>query len=110
MKSGVILDSDGKPLRVAGKDLNQQFATPSLVGLRNPWRNVNVAAQLTPGRLRHLLHAANQQGDMQEFAEITEEIEERDAHYRSVLSQRNLAESLAGATFATRVAGEVGDE
>lgn len=91
MNSSVILDQYGNPVMVSKADLKERLAAPSVFGLRNPQRTTNIAAQLTPARLRHILQITGSQGDMEEYAEIAEEVEERDPHYRSVLSQRKQA-------------------
>jgi phage gp29-like protein len=43
--------------------------------------------------LGNIYRGVNDNGDMQEFAELAEEIEEHDAHYRVLLQQRKLATS-----------------
>ena len=45
---------------------------------------------LTPARLVMILHLANQ-GDPEQFLGLAEEMEERDAHYFSVLGSRKRA-------------------
>lgn len=56
---------------------------------RSPWRS-GIASALTPRRLGAIFRAADQ-GSPEDFFILADEIEERDAHYSSVLSTRKHA-------------------
>lgn len=85
-----ILGPNGKA--VVKKELEREIAAPSLTGVRNVWHEA-VSAGLSPRKLATMLRAA-QEGDITEYLTLAEEMEEREAHYRAVLSTRKLA--LAG--------------
>ena len=83
-----IVDQYGKPLKVA--NLSTELARPSLTGIRHAWGTGIVSNGLTPQRLAGILQAADT-GDHQAYLSLAEEMEERDAHYGSVLRTRKLA-------------------
>lgn len=80
-----ILGPDGQPV-----DLDELFgdpkAGPSLTGVRQPYTG-HPAEGLTPWRLA-AIHKAAAAGDPRSWLELAEDIEERDAHYLSVLGTR----------------------
>lgn len=82
-----ILDHRGQP--VDTKKLTTEIATPSLAGVRQAFVE-SVTNGLTPARLGAIM-AAVDQGDANDYLTLAEEIEERDPHYRSVISTRKLA-------------------
>lgn len=84
----LILGPDGQPLR--RDDLTREVAAATVAGVRRIWSDSTVAANLTPDRLAALLSAANR-GDHREYLTLAEEMEERDAHYASVLGTRRRA-------------------
>jgi len=84
-----LYDAYDRPVK--RQDLRREIAAPRVGGLRNIWAD-SVASGLTPGRLATLLQGALD-GDAHDFLTLAEEIEERDHHYRSVLSTRKLAVS-----------------
>ncbi|MEZ5571187.1 MAG: DUF935 domain-containing protein [Halioglobus sp.] len=76
--------------QVSTKNLTQEIARPSLTGLRQVWTPSVVANGLTPQRLACILRDA-EVGQHHEQLELAEAMEERDAHYGSVLRTRRLA-------------------
>jgi phage gp29-like protein len=84
-----VLDQYGRPVR--HKQLVKQLAEPGITSIRNAWAPT-IASGLTPERLAGILLAANE-GNIDEYLTLAEEMEERDPHYGSVLSIRKRAVS-----------------
>jgi len=82
-----ILDHRGEPLRTAA--LTKIFAEPQGQGARQVW-HASAADNLTPARLADLLQQARR-GQGMGYLTLAEEMEERDAHYASVLNTRRMA-------------------
>ncbi|SBW09188.1 conserved hypothetical protein [uncultured Alphaproteobacteria bacterium] len=87
IKLSPILDLDGQPMR--REDLSREIAAPALAGVRTIWTD-SVASGLTPERLADLLNRAAE-GDPRDYLVLAEEMEEREAHYGSVLGTRKRA-------------------
>lgn len=85
-----IVDQFGKPIKRA--NLSKELARSSLTGVRHTWGTATVSNGLTPQRLAAILQAADT-GDHYAYLSLAEEMEERDAHYGSVLRTRKLAVS-----------------
>lgn len=81
-----LLDQYGTPIDT--KRLLREEATPTLAGVR-PILSGHPAQGLTPSRLARILLQA-EQGDPTAYLELAEEMEEKDLHYRAVLSTRRL--------------------
>lgn len=81
-----LFDADGNP--VDKTRLVEELAAPTVTGVRQILSG-HPAQNLTPQRLTTLLLAA-EQGDALAYLELAEEMEEKDLHYRSVLSTRKL--------------------
>ena len=96
----MLLDAHGKP--VSTKILKREVAGPDVVGWRSPWTQ-SAASFLTPQRLSAYLAQANQ-GNLDQYLTLAEEMEERDLHYRSVLQTRKLA--VAALDIQVERAGE----
>ena len=71
-------------------DLTEQRATPVANSNRDLWSG-GLVAGLTPERLAAILDAVRRGEIPAEYLEIAGELEERDGHYRSVLSTRKHA-------------------
>lgn len=84
-----LLGPDGRPIKRA--ELVREHARPSIAGIRQPWAD-SIALGLTPETLAMILRGAAQ-GDAADYVTLAEEIEERDAHYASVLGTRKRAVS-----------------
>lgn len=69
--------------------LKEEIARPELIGVRAFW-DQSIASGLTPERMATILRNAVR-GDHRYFLKLAEEMEERDAHYNSVLSTRKRA-------------------
>jgi phage gp29-like protein len=82
------------------------MAAPSLTGIRRVWRDP-VADGLTPTRLAAILRAAAE-GVADEYLTLAEEMEERDAHYGSVLGTRKLA--VTGLAVRVDAASDAADD
>jgi phage gp29-like protein len=82
----MIYDQYGRPVDTGS--LREEQATPQIMGVRQ-LISEHPAQGLTPGKLASLLKAA-EDGDIQSYLELAEEMEEKDLHYRSVLSTRKL--------------------
>ncbi|MCX7586550.1 DUF935 domain-containing protein [Phenylobacterium sp. 58.2.17] len=85
-----LVDHLGRPLTVTKKALQQEVARPGLTGVRQAWSAETATAGLTPDKLAAILRQADQ-GDMDAFLTLAEEMEERDPHYGAVLQTRKLA-------------------
>jgi len=82
---------DGSSYAVAAKDLSEAQATPTVSGVRSPWADT-IASGLKPDKVARILReAGSQDGDTREYLALLEEIEMRDAHFRSQLMTRKLA-------------------
>ncbi|UJX43045.1 DUF935 domain-containing protein [Desulfovibrio sp. JY] len=79
-----LYDHLGRPVDTGR--LKEEEAGPTVTGVRQVLSG-HPAAGLTPGRLARLLRAA-EEFDPTEYLELAEDMEERDPHYRSVLSTR----------------------
>ena len=89
MVTKTILGPDGNP--IARRDLTQEVAAPQLAGVRAMW-DESVASGLAPQRLANILREVVR-GDLHMYLKLAEELEERDAHYGSVLGTRKRAVS-----------------
>jgi phage gp29-like protein len=110
-----LLDAYGRPVDQA--KLTLPLAEASTVGVRAVW-SPSVASGLTPLRLAAILRACDQ-GDVENFMLLAEEMEERDPHYLSVLGTRKRAisgimpqveaasDSAADQAIATAVRDEI---
>lgn len=91
MAENKILGADGKPLRRAtAGDLARPFAVPTVTGVRQLWDASSVASGLTPETLAGVLRQADE-GDGRAYLRLAMEMEQREAHYRSVLGTRKRA-------------------
>ncbi len=70
------------------KDLTGEIAPATAI--RSAWGYESVAAGLTPSRLASIIREAND-GDLNAYLTLAEEMEERDPHYSSVIRTRKLA-------------------
>ena len=82
----VLYDHLGNPIDKSR--LKTEEAGPSITGVRQILSG-HPAQNLTPQRLARLMLAA-EQGDAVAYLEVAEEMEEKDLHYRSVISTRKL--------------------
>jgi phage gp29-like protein len=84
-----LTDQYGVPL--PKKPETRPVAEPTMTGVRSIW-NEPVASGLTPERLARVLRqSAEPGGDTREYLTLAEEIEEREPHYRAVITTRKLA-------------------
>ena len=79
-----LLDQYGRPVKM--QELKRLQAEPGITGIRQAWAG-SVASGLTPFRLASILRAADE-GSLDDFLILAEEMEERDPHYFSVLGTR----------------------
>lgn len=82
-----ILDMYGNPLKKS--ELKNAMATPQIAGVRQQHSRYETTG-LTPERIARLMRRADD-GDMEGYFTMAEEIEEKDAHYQSVLGTRKRA-------------------
>lgn len=82
-----IVDGNGDAIEV--EILDREISAGGMTGVRQPW-HAGVAAGLGPERLASILQAAAE-GDNHAYLTLAEEMEERDAHYGSVLGTVKLA-------------------
>ena len=88
---GRLKEADtAKKEQIHKKELTEQRATPVANSNRDLWSG-GLVAGLTPERLAVLLNRVRRGEIPAEYLEIAGELEERDAHYRSVLSTRKHA-------------------
>lgn len=78
------------------KRLSTEVARASLTGIRQVWTPEGISNGLTPPRLAQILRSASM-GSHHDQLTLSEEMEERDAHYGAVLRTRKLA--LGGLEF-----------
>ncbi len=78
------------PLPAPAELAAEAAAADAYGGLRSPYESQEIAAALDPVRLAGLVREAKQ-GNARELMILAEEMEERDPHYRSVLSTRKLS-------------------
>lgn len=79
-----LLDMYGNPVRP--QELLSMKAEAGLTGVRQAWAG-SVASGLTPYKLASILRSCDE-GSLDEFLILAEEMEERDNHYLSVLGTR----------------------
>lgn len=84
-----LVDQYGNP--ISPDRLQDEIAGATVASIRSVWHE-SVANSLTPLRLAEILRGVNE-GDITSYLTLAEEMEERDLHYRSVLSTRKLAVS-----------------
>ena len=84
-----LLDAQGRPIR--RQTLAEPQATGGLTGVRSVWQGA-VAPGLTPAGLAQVLRACDE-GNLDAYLTLAEEMEERDPHYFSVLGMRKRAVS-----------------
>ncbi len=82
-----ILDQFGHPVNT--ERLKETEATPTITGVRSIVSN-EVSSNLTPVKLANILRRANE-GDIQAYLELAEEMEEKEPQYLSVLGTRKRA-------------------
>ena len=82
-----------EPKTPKGADLKTEVGKPSVRSVRSPYRS-SQASGLNPARLGRLIRASDD-GDTDAFFALCQEIEERDSHYRAVLTGRKQAVSGA---------------
>ena len=85
----VLLDYLGRPVRRT--ELKTEVAASTIGGVRSPISGYP-GDGLTPDRLGHILRAADR-GDMIQYLELAETIEERDLHYQGIIGTRRRAVS-----------------
>lgn len=83
-----ILDHRGNPINL--RDLEEEHARPTSVGIRSIWRQPQVKG-LTPAKLARILRAVDGSNQCDEYLVLAEEMEEKDLHYAAELSKRKLA-------------------
>lgn len=89
MNDITILDQYGRP--IPKRPEPREVAAPTMTGVRSVWQEP-VASGLTPERLARVLRTSVEPGgDTFEYLTLAEEIEEREPHYRSVITTRKLA-------------------
>lgn len=81
-----LYDAYGQPIDTSL--LKQELSGPTITGVRTALA-AHPAQNCTPERLAQLLLGA-EEGDAESYLELAEEIEEKDLHYRAVLSTRKL--------------------
>jgi len=90
----VLVDHRGQPLRK--EVLTREVAAPTLAGVRSPMTGYP-ADGLNPRKLALIMRAADM-GDPLAYAELAEQIEERDPHYVGVLGTRKRSVSQVDVT------------
>lgn len=88
--TSTLFDQYGKKINYSR--LSKSIAEPSPMSFgRSVFAMESAADGLTPARLGQILAAAGDQNDGIAYLTLAEEMEERDAHYRSVLTTRKMA-------------------
>jgi phage gp29-like protein len=83
-----ILDAQGRPINT--DRLQEELGRASISSIRNVFTQ-SIARGLTPERLGSLLRQVDEGSDPRDYLALAEEMEERDPHYRSVISTRKMA-------------------
>lgn len=83
-----IVAPDGRPIEV--DVLTEEMGSAELTGIRSVWDHMPIAGNLSPTLLANLMTEA-QQNAPRNYLTLAEEMEERDPHYASVLSNRKNA-------------------
>jgi phage gp29-like protein len=83
-----LVDPQGNPIQ--SEELTQEYAAPSVFGLRQPWFESGISAGLTPAKLAAILRDAAM-GNSHDYLTLAEDMEERDLHYAGVLGVRKRA-------------------
>lgn len=100
----MLLDQWGNPIDLTR--LKSEEAGPTLTGVRQILGG-HPAEGLTPQRLGRLLREA-EDGDPTAYLELAEQMEEKDLHYRSVLSTRK--NQVAGLEISVEAATDEADD
>lgn len=88
---------------VKAKDLKKEQGRPSVTGgINSPWRE-SEAESLTPAKLASMLRSVDR-NEAEAYLILAEEMEEREPHYRSVLSTRRMA--VSGAPVSVEAASD----
>ncbi len=95
-----LLDAYGRPVKP--RQLTERLAEPGLTSIRQAFAGT-MASGLTPVRLAQILRACDE-GAIEEYLILAEEMEERDPHYFSVLGMRKRA--ISGVTPTVKPASE----
>lgn len=82
-----LYDYNGRPVSTAA--LKREHAAPKITGARQP-SYYSVVTGMTPERMANILMDSGD-NDIEGYLTLAEEMEERDLHYRSVLSTRKHA-------------------
>ena len=91
MNSPIIDPKTNQPFKREDKvALSDHQSKAHTMSVRSPTNSKSIAPGLSPGRLAAILKSA-QNGHAEDYFILAEEMEERDAHYRSVLSTRKLS-------------------
>lgn len=85
-QESMIVDASGKPLK---RVLTEEYARPSVFGVRQAWLADSAANGLTPTRLAAILQGANEGNDY-DLLTLAEEMEER-SEYGGLLGVRKRA-------------------
>nr|WP_075479332.1 DUF935 domain-containing protein [Moritella viscosa]SHN99477.1 Putative uncharacterized protein [Moritella viscosa] len=102
--SVIINPATNRPFNSAEQQaLTQQQSRAYTTGVRTPASTKSIAKGLTPSKLASLLKKAAT-GSAEDYFILAEEMEERDLHYRSVLSTRKLA--VASLDFSVEAASD----
>lgn len=99
-----LLDQWGNPIDL--DRLRQEEATATVTGVRQIITG-HPADGLTPARLGRLLREA-EDGGIEAYLELAEQMEEKDLHYRSVLATRKL--QVAGLEITVEAASDDADD
>lgn len=87
MARPVLLGPDGRPIR--RELLTREISGPTTMGVRQPMRD-HPSAGMTPQKLAALLRAS-EEGDIDAYLALAEDMEEKDLHYHAVLGTRKRA-------------------
>lgn len=99
-----LVDQYGNPIELSR--LKEEEAGPTVAGVRQVISG-HPAQGLTPARLARLLRDA-EEGDPTAYFELAEEMEEKDLHYRSVLSTRK--NQVAGLEITVEAASDKAED
>lgn len=87
----IIDPNTNEPFDLSEDDLKKDIAKAYTASVRKPNSDISVASGLTPAKLASVLKSVASGDNPEDYFILAEEMEERELHYRSVLSTRKLA-------------------
>ncbi|MPW30469.1 DUF935 family protein [Agarivorans sp. B2Z047] len=100
----IIDPRTGEPFKADKTALSENIAKAYTTSVRTPAPSASIATGLTPAKLASVLRSVIDGSNVEDYMILAEEMEERELHYRSVLSTRKL--SVAGLPIEVHAASD----